>query len=482
MFLARSASRATPLAAICAMLMALPAAVSAQTPPGNLVAAGAISNANSNLCLDVARAAADDGLNVQLGACGSPTAHWDLADLGGGEYALVNRLTRRVLDVAGGAFHDGANVQQYSWNNSGAQRWRLESLPHVASGVVQIVNQRSGKCLDVSDRGNTAGANIHQWQCHGMENQQWRLSRAATQAIRSGITPATTPIAVLGERPHAAPPPLHGVKPYSGGGQAMPTATPRVDGRLLHSGMIISRASGKCMDVEGAKKDDGVNIRQWACNGTDAQLWDFFDLGRGELAVVARASGKVMDLVGASRQNGANIAQYTWHSGDNQRWRMETAGRGFFKLVSVASGKCVDVDETDGGKHDGANIHQWQCHGNENQQWRVEISGVGAGWNQSPPPSGSTLPNARFSDAPPAALVGSWEGVNPIHQSRIRLTIYADGTAQAIVHDDLRVNGYYRNQQLYLGAERYDIQPERHGMRTSQVGQPNNVVHYSRVR
>ncbi|MEI6737671.1 MAG: RICIN domain-containing protein [Pseudomonadota bacterium] len=444
----------------------------AQTPVGRIVGGGPVTNVGSNLCLDVVRASAEDGLNVQLGQCRNGTAAWDLIDLGGGEYALLNRATKRVLDVAGGAFNDGANVQQYAWNNSGAQRWRLEST---ANSAFKIVNQRSGKCLDVSERGTTPGANIHQWQCHGRENQQWRLSRSSVPTNPNAIS-------IIGERPTGPTRPPQGDKPYNMGERPITVVDGRLSGRALYSGMIVSRATAKCIDVEGARRDDGVNIRQWTCNGTNAQLWDFLDLGRGEVVIVARASHKVMDVVGANVQNGANIAQYPWNTGNHQRWRLEPAGRGFFKIVSVASGKCVDVDETDGGKNDGANVQQWECHGHENQQWRIEISGAGAGWTNYTSQHNYTQPNSHYSDLPPAYMVGTWEGFNPVYQSTIRLSIYADGAALAVIDGNQHVNGYIRADRLYLGTERYDIQQERRGFRTAQIGQPNNVVSYTRVR
>ncbi len=459
-----------------------------QLPAGRTAHSGNITNAASNLCVDVARPAGDDGINVQLGQCSNRTSVWDFIDLGGGEYALFNRQTRRVLDVAGGGYTDGTNVQQYTWNNSAAQRWRVESIANGAA--FKIINQRSGKCLDISERGTAPGTNIHQWQCHGMENQQWRLNRAGgSGAFFDSPSPAILPGAgtatsVIGERPRgsSADRPSYGGKPYSVDERTLTEINGRLTGRILYSGMIVSRASAKCIDVDGAKREAGVNIQQWTCNGTNAQLWDFFDVGRGEMAIVARASNKVMDVDGASSRDGANIAQHIWNKGNQQRWRLEPASRGFFKLVSVNSNKCVDVDESNGGKQDGANVHQWQCHGHENQQWRIEIIGSGASWANYNSQPGYTQPNTNYADQPPAYLVGTWEGYNPVYQAKIRLAIYSDGAAMATIDDNLRVNGYFRSNRLYLGTERYEIQQERRGFRTSQIGQPNNVVSYTKVR
>jgi len=148
----------------------------------------------------------------------------------------------------------------------------------------------------------------------------------------------------------------------------------------------------------------------------------------------------------------------------------------------VGSNKCLDLSQDGGGKQDGANIVQWSCHGRDNQQWRIEVRGAGQGWNNYRPQSNVFVPNANYSDLPPANIVGRWEGFNPAYQSVVRLTINTDGTAIAELDNNLRVNGYFRQGRLYLGAERYDIQRERRGFRTVQIGQTSNVVSYTRAR
>jgi hypothetical protein len=458
----------------------------AQTPVGNSIHSGAVTSPLGNICLDVARASSDDGLNVQLGNCQNGTATWDVVDLGRGEYALMNRLTKRVLDVAGGVSDDGANVQQFTWNGSTAQRWRLTQSPNRA---YQIINAGSGKCLDIAGRGTTPGANVTQWKCHGGDNQQWFL----------GFAPAVVAppaISVGGERPtgslsNAGAPPT----PVVGGRWNKPAVLPtndadsrikivndKLQGRTLYSGMIVSRATSKCVDLENAGNTDGANIRQWTCNAGQGQLWDFLDAGNNEMVIVARASSsRVMDVANASDRDGANISQYAWRGGANQRWRLEATQGGFFKLVSVNSNKCLDLSLDNGGRQDGANILQWTCHGMDNQQWRIEIRGAGQGWTDYRS-SNVAQPNTRYADQAPPNIVGTWEGYNPAYQSSIRLTINRDGTAVAQLDGGLNVNGYFRANRLYLGAERYDIQRERRGFKTVQVGQTNNVVSYTRAR
>ncbi len=469
-----------------ALAILVSSSVFAQVPSGSIVHSGAITSPLGNLCLDVARASADDGLNVQLGSCQNGTAAWDAYDQGRAEFVFINRLTKRALDVAGGAGDDGANVQQFTLNGSAAQRWRLVQLPNRA---FQFVNVGSGKCLDIAGRGTTAGTNVAQWKCHGGDNQQWFLGAAP-----SPVAPTAPTTSVGGERPTITPS-VPGAAPTVGGRWNKPAVlssndnnsrinivNDKIQGRTLYAGMIVSRATAKCIDLENAGNTDGANIRQWTCNAGAGQLWDFLDAGNNEMVIVARASSsRVMDVAGASNRDGANVSQYAWSGGTNQRWRLEPTTSGFFKLVSVNSNKCLDLSMDNGGRQDGANILQWTCHGMDNQQWRIEISGSGQGWTNYRPGT-VAQPNVSYTDQAPPSIVGTWEGYNPAYQSAIRLTINRDGTAIAQIDGNLTVNGYFRANRLYLGAERYDIQRERRGFKTVQVGQTNNVVSYTRAR
>ncbi len=424
----------------------------AQTPPGRVTQTVNIINAASKLCVATATNESRDGVNVQQASCSQEIALWDLIDLGEREFAAVNRATGKVLDVAGASHDDTANVQQWSWNGTRAQRWRIEN---VDSRLVRLVSQNSGKCLDVSNRAMHMGANIAQYRCHDGDNQRWQLASVAAP---------NRPL-VLGE-------------PVRPGGGTPNVIAGRPTGRLVYAGMIVSRATSKCVDVEKASREDGTNIRQWTCNGTPAQLWDFIEISRAEVVIVSRASGKVMDVYGSQTIDGANVAQFTWNGGNNQRWRIEQAARGFFRIVSVASNKCLDLDNSD--VDDGVNVQLWECHSRENQQWRIEVLGNGIGWRNYQ--VGSNNFNDRYADAPPSFVVGSWRGFHPAYRSNVELVVNAAGDAHAVIDGSMRVNGYFRDGKLFMGTERFDVLAESNGFRTVQVGQPGNVVRYTRAR
>jgi len=144
----------------------------ASRPPGRVAHVGQILNRNSKRCLDVPRESTEPRANVMQYAChGGENQSFELISLGGDEYAVVNRHSGLVLDVDNASRENGANVMQYPWGGGANQRWRMEGM----SGNFQLVNVHSGLGLDVQDRSQADGANIQQWKCHAAENQRWRV-------------------------------------------------------------------------------------------------------------------------------------------------------------------------------------------------------------------------------------------------------------------------------------------------------------------
>jgi hypothetical protein len=142
------------------------------------------------------------------------------------------------------------------------------------------------------------------------------------------------------------------------------------EGRVWFSGGIISRSSGKSLDVQNRSTQDSAAVQQWDYAQAPNQKWDLIDLGRGEFAIVSQGSNKVLDVQRGSMNDGGHVIQYRWNGGDNQRWRLQRTGNGFFQIVNVGSGKCLDVENS--SQENGGRVQQWSCAGAPNQQWRLQ--------------------------------------------------------------------------------------------------------------
>ncbi len=131
---------------------------------------------------------------------------------------------------------------------------------------------------------------------------------------------------------------------------------------------LVARHSGKCADIPGSARDDGVQLKQYSCNGGGNQQWSELDLGNGYVNLIARHSGKCLDVSDGSTADGATAVQWTCNGGTNQQWQAQAADGGYVRWVARHSGKCLDV--VSASTADGAAVKQYPCTGVTNQQWQ----------------------------------------------------------------------------------------------------------------
>ena len=70
---------------------------------------------------------------------------------------------------------NGANVQQYTDNGTGAQRFTITQTDSSDPTAFSIMNQTSGKCLDIKDWSTADYGPLQQWDCAGSTNQSFRF-------------------------------------------------------------------------------------------------------------------------------------------------------------------------------------------------------------------------------------------------------------------------------------------------------------------
>ena len=88
-----------------------------------------------------------------------------------GVYTVASAKNGKVLDIAGGSWQNGANIQVYASNNSGAQAFLIESA---GNGWYRITNAMTGKAVDVAGARNANGTNVQQYDSNGTGAQLWK--------------------------------------------------------------------------------------------------------------------------------------------------------------------------------------------------------------------------------------------------------------------------------------------------------------------
>ncbi|WP_410585052.1 RICIN domain-containing protein [Amycolatopsis sp. lyj-108] len=133
-----------------------------------------------------------------------------------GTWYTVTTTGGKCVDARAAGSANGTVVQQYACNQTFSQQWQFQPT----SGGYYRVNTRNdpAQVWDVAEVSTADGGLIHLWAYGGGNNQQWQ------------------PVEESGGAYH-----------------------------------FVSRNSGKCLDIPGLSTQDGIQLQQYACNGTGAQ-------------------------------------------------------------------------------------------------------------------------------------------------------------------------------------------------------------------
>jgi len=115
-------------------------------------------------CVDDAGASTDDGAAIQIFACNGTGAQSWAWNSGDGTLRALNKC----MDVTGGATASGTPVQLWDCNGTGAQEWRWRQQN-------RLVNPQSGRCLAVTGGGTADGTRLQISDCDSTAAQVWRL-------------------------------------------------------------------------------------------------------------------------------------------------------------------------------------------------------------------------------------------------------------------------------------------------------------------
>lgn len=135
--------------------------------------------ANNGYVIGIKGSSAISGADVrQLAKSDSKLQQFKLssasADVPNGIYYIrVAGASDRVLDVNGGSYSSGANVQLYTKNGTGAQKWKLTRN---SDGTYTILNAQSELALDVKSGSAKAGANVQQYASNNTKAQKWYIT------------------------------------------------------------------------------------------------------------------------------------------------------------------------------------------------------------------------------------------------------------------------------------------------------------------
>jgi hypothetical protein len=190
----------------------------------------------------------------------------------------------------------------------------------------------------------------------------------------------------------------------TGAAVALPAASQAAEAAALPTSWatVVNKGSGKCVDARAAATADGTAVQQYACNGSQAQQWQFQDSGSGRVRAGNRNDPvKVWDVTDVSAADSAPVQLWTYGGGANQQWQAVAEADGAYRFVNRHSGKCLDVPAA--STADSVRLQQYTCNGSAAQSFYVNpVAG------QQPPGTPDLGPNVTvFDPSTPAATIQS---------------------------------------------------------------------------
>ena len=133
---------------------------------------------------------------------------------------------------------------------------------------------------------------------------------------------------------------------------------------------IISKNSGKCLEVSNSNMSDNATIWQYSYNGEPNQHWSIIPVSEGYVKIIASHSEKCLAVGHAILDNEAPILQETYTGDDNQLWSLEFLGNNSYALIAKHSGKCVEIFNA--SLEDNATANQFTYSKKSHQTWIIK--------------------------------------------------------------------------------------------------------------
>lgn len=200
-------------------------------------------------------------------------------------YRLIARSSGKVMEVPGGNLNNGAPIQQFTWNGTKTQVWRIKAVDGTYN---RVMNGNSGRGFDISGVSQADAAILQQYGYGGGLNQQFKFEF------------------------------LNGYY------------------------QITARHSGKALDVYGFSNANNASIVQWPKNGQTNQQWTVEAVGC-PAGTVALAASQIYAAEGyRERRNG--IVTWVSNAADADYFIVERLNKkGDFEALDKVDAKPVNA-------------------------------------------------------------------------------------------------------------------------------------------
>ncbi|MCB5952326.1 RICIN domain-containing protein [Enterococcus sp. BWT-B8] len=249
----------------------------------------------------------------------SKSSEFKITKSSDGWYTITNAYSSLVLDVAGASKKAQAVVQQYSGNQSDAQKFKFLDA---GNGDV-FIKSKLGTVIERTAGRQAEGTLIQTYTLNYSAAQKWKVAAKVTPnevSVANGVYNLSS--AGLNKNMTLA---------TNSTGNGVGLIINHVDFDNKQQFNVIKESDGwytitneyskKVLDVNAANSGNKAKVQQYASNKSDAQKFKFINAGSGNVYILSKL-GTVLERSGGGTENRTPIQTYRLNKTAAQKWKL----------------------------------------------------------------------------------------------------------------------------------------------------------------
>ena len=274
-------------------------------------------------------------------------------------YYITNKNSGLSLDLPEGKLDGGTNVQQWDFNKSWAQQWKLISVDEKYFRIVSLGDE--SKCIAVAENSAADGVNVELQEYNGTDNQLFSLVKSGNYyGIVSKCSDGKGGLDVFEWS-------------TENGGNVNQFAFNDYDCQLWKIEPVNSSVPSGYYTMRNLNSGLYISEKSGSAVQSSALTWNITKQEDGAYTL-QNADGKALTVENNSADDGADIVLAEYTGEKSQKFNILCNKDGTYSLLTASSDNagCADVFEI--STEDGANICQWEYWGGDGQKFIFEAA------------------------------------------------------------------------------------------------------------
>ena len=283
------------------------------------------SKINENMVLEVSNKSKENCEKVQLSGKTkgkNKSQEIKVTSVGNGYYTLTFEHSLKVLDVPAASKDSGINLQQYTGNNTIAQKWIIKETN---DGYYYIISGCSGLYVDIPAGQAYENAMIQLYE--GNETDAQKFSFTKVEELK----------------------------------------TDKIEDGTYYIASALNE--NKVVSINDGKYENFANVHLWENKNKEYQKFDIkYNQSADSYIITAVHSNKSLDVSYGGQENCTNVAQYQTHKGETEQWVLKQTKDGYYNIISRCN--YLNLDIACGDSSNGANIQMYEGNGTKAQKFK----------------------------------------------------------------------------------------------------------------